>query len=51
MPAANPTPVKIDTVGIISKPGSDLAVRVVPELIAWLESRKIAVRVDAETAA
>jgi NAD+ kinase len=51
MPAANPTPVKIDTVGIISKPGSDLAVRVVPELISWLESRKIAVRVDAETAA
>ncbi|MEQ1885459.1 MAG: NAD(+)/NADH kinase [Bryobacteraceae bacterium] len=43
-------PNKIDTVGVISKPGSDLAVRVVPEVIAWLEARGMSVRLDPETA-
>jgi NAD+ kinase len=49
MPAAKQA-IKIETVGIISKPGSDLALRVVPELIAWLEARSIRTRLDAETA-
>jgi len=50
MPAAKPA-TKIETVGIISKPAAELAVRVVPELIAWLEARSIKVRMDPETAA
>lgn len=41
----------INTVGIISKPGSPLATTVVPELLAWLAERSIAARCDAETAA
>lgn len=41
----------ISTVGIISKPRSDLAARLVPELIAWLTERGLGVRVDVETAA
>jgi NAD+ kinase len=45
MPAA-----KIHTAGIISKPRSEQAARVVPELIAWLAERGIATRVDSETA-
>ena len=49
MPAANP-PVKISTVGIISKPRSEEAVRIVPELVAWLARRGVAVRADPETA-
>jgi NAD+ kinase len=40
----------ISIVGIISKPRSDLAARLVPELIAWLAERGLTVRVDAETA-
>jgi NAD+ kinase len=40
----------IDSVGIISKPGSTAAVTVVPQLLAWLESRKVAVRIDEHTA-
>lgn len=41
----------IKTVGIISKPRSDLAARVVPEIIAWLEERHTHIRLDEETAA
>lgn len=40
----------INAVGIISKPRSDLAARLVPELIAWLTARGLAVRLDIETA-
>jgi NAD+ kinase len=49
MPAANPA-TKISTVGIISKPRSEEAVRVVPELVAWLAQRGVSARVDPETA-
>jgi NAD+ kinase len=45
MPAA-----KITTAGIISKPRSEQAARVVPALAAWLAERGIAIRVDPETA-
>jgi NAD+ kinase len=41
---------KIVCVGIISKPGIPHASSIVPELIAWLESRGIAARYDNETA-
>ena len=40
---------KIDTVGIVSKPRSGLAARIVPELIAWLDTRGVRVRLDPET--
>jgi NAD+ kinase len=40
----------VETVAIVSKPRSDHAARLVPELIAWLENRGIAVRLDPETA-
>ena len=40
----------IDTVGIIAKPRSDLAVRIVPDLVAWLTARKVGVRLDPESA-
>jgi len=40
----------INAVGIISKPRSDLAARLVPELIAWLMARGLAIRLDTETA-
>ncbi len=40
----------INAVGIISKPRSDLAARLVPELIAWLMARGLAIRLDIETA-
>ena len=41
----------IDTVGILSKPRSDQAARMVPEMIAWLAQRGVRVRLDPETAA
>ena len=41
----------VNTVAIISKPRSEHAARLVPELIAWLEERGVRVRMDAETAA
>ncbi len=41
----------IDTVGIVSKPGSKPAKSLVPELLAWLKDRHITARCDAETAA
>jgi NAD+ kinase len=41
----------IETAGIISKPRSELAARLVPELIAWLEKRRVNVRLDGETSA
>ncbi len=39
----------IKTVGIISKPGSEQAAKIVPEIIAWLKHRGIAVRLDENT--
>jgi len=39
----------IDTVGILSKPKSAEAVTLVPEIITWLETRNITVRLDPET--
>jgi NAD+ kinase len=40
----------IDTVGIVSKPGSPQATKLVPELLAWLAERGIAARCDGATA-
>jgi NAD+ kinase len=40
----------IDTVGIISKPRSETAAHVVPDLIAWLDARSVRIRLDAESA-
>jgi len=48
MPSPLPT---IETAGIISKPRSEPAATIVPELIAWLAERNIGVRLDPETAA
>ena len=41
----------VDTVGIVSKPRSPEAARVVPELIAWMARRGVATRLDANSAA
>ncbi len=38
------------TVGIISKPGSDKAAKLVGELLQWLAARDISARIDPETA-
>jgi NAD+ kinase len=40
----------INTVGIISKPRSELAARIVPEMIEWLAERGVTVRLDPESA-
>jgi NAD+ kinase len=40
----------INTVGIIAKPRSDLAARIVPELIRWLDGRHVGARLDKESA-
>lgn len=40
----------IDTVGIISKPGSQQAESLVPELLAWLKDRGITAHCDPQTA-
>jgi NAD+ kinase len=40
----------IETVGIVSKPRSEDAGRIVPELLGWLQNRGIRVRLDEETA-
>ena len=40
----------IETVGIISKPGSSQAALIVPQLLSWLSQRRISVRYDTETA-
>jgi NAD+ kinase len=40
----------IKTVGIISKPRSDAAARIVPELMRWLADRGVGVRLDEESA-
>ena len=45
------TQVKIKTVGIVSRPRRDEAAAVVPQLVQWLETHKIAVYHDAETSA
>ena len=41
---------KVSNVGLIAKPRSERAARLVPDLIAWLMERGIAVRLDEETA-
>ena len=43
--------VRIETAAVLSKPRSDRAAAVVPELLAWLRARGIATRLDSETAA
>ena len=40
----------IQTVGIISKPEAAQAIALVPQLLAWLSKRDIAVRMDEATA-
>jgi NAD+ kinase len=40
----------IETVGIMSKPGSGKARKLLPEMLAWFAKRKIGVRVDEHTA-
>lgn len=40
----------VNTVGIISKPGSQQAARIVPGLLNWLAERNTVARYDAETA-
>src|SRR3954452_7911948 len=39
----------IKTVGIVSKPGSEQAGKIVPEIITWLQQRGISVRLDEDT--
>jgi NAD+ kinase len=39
---------KINAVGLIAKPRSERAAKLVPELIPWLEKRGVAVRLDEE---
>lgn len=41
----------VESAAIVSKPRSELAARLVPELIRWLEQRNVRVRLDLETAA
>jgi NAD+ kinase len=43
--------VRIETAAVVSKPRSDRAAALVPELLAWLHARGIATRLDSETAA
>jgi NAD+ kinase len=40
----------IETVGIISKPGSSAALQLVPELLKWLADRHLSARYDNQTA-
>lgn len=40
----------VNTVGLIAKPRSDRAAKLVPELIAWLEAHQVAVSLDEECA-
>jgi NAD+ kinase len=42
---------KVETAGIISKPGSEHAAKLVPELIDWLAARGVKARIDEESAA
>ena len=48
MPATESHAVR--TVGVLSKPRSDQAARLVPSLLEWLEERGVAVALDEETA-
>jgi NAD+ kinase len=41
----------IETAGMIAKPRSDLAARLVPEVMRWLDERHVKVRLDPESAA
>jgi len=40
----------INTVGIVAKPRSELAARIVPEVIGWLAERGVGVRLDPDSA-
>ena len=40
----------INTVGIVAKPRSELAARIVPEMLGWLAERGVGVRLDPESA-
>ena len=40
----------VKTAGILSKPRSEEAARIVPELIGWLQERGVSTRLDEETA-
>ncbi len=40
----------MDTVGLIAKPRSDLAAKLVPELLEWLKDRRVAVLLDEQSA-
>src|SRR5580704_10842653 len=40
----------VKTAGILSKPRSDEAARIVPELIGWLQERGVSTRLDEDTA-
>jgi NAD+ kinase len=40
----------VESAGIISKPRSELAARIVPELVRWLEQRSVKLRLDPESA-
>jgi NAD+ kinase len=50
MPDPNPHKSRIEKVGLIAKPRSDRAARLVPELMAWLQARGITVGLDSECA-
>jgi NAD+ kinase len=41
----------VDIVGVVSKPRSELAARLVPQLAAWLDERGVRARLDPESAA
>jgi NAD+ kinase len=41
----------VDIVGVVSKPRSELAARLVPQLAAWLDERGVQARLDPESAA
>ncbi len=42
---------RIEVVGVVAKPRSEMAARIVPELIRWLIDRNAGVRLDPESAA
>ncbi|MEO8096150.1 MAG: NAD(+)/NADH kinase [Acidobacteriota bacterium] len=43
-------PNEIKTAGLIAKPRSDRAIKLIPELIAWLKARGVKVRLDEDAA-
>ena len=48
---SNPSPKAMDTAGILAKPRSPEAARIVPELIVWLKQRGVTARLDEHAAA